>query len=569
MAVVLAALASCKTESSVEAPPATSLAVAAAPVAQTVPAFRGDYVPLVQRASFVSAYRRLTESQYRHVIAETFGPDIVINARFEPEHRENGLQAIGSAQLSVTTTGLEQYFAIARSVAEQVMDEKRQAKLLGCAPEAGAPCAETFIKRVGLQLFRRPLTADEITEFTGVWKNASDKSGSFAKATNLALVSMLLSPEFMFRVERAERDPAAAGAYRLDAYAKAMRLSFTLWDSGPDVELMEAAQSGAIHDPVVLNAQVERMLASPRVSDGVRAFFTDMLQFETFDTLSKDAATYPNFSQAVADSAREETLKFLVDQLVTREGDYREIFTSQNTVLNRALASVYDVPYPSDQAWSPYTFASTAERSGILTQVTFLSLFAHPGSSSPTIRGVKLNEIFSCLSIPPPPPDVDFSKVQATEKGTVRTRLIDHMTNPGCSSCHLISDPPGLALEKFDGLGQFRTEENGAPIDVSATVNGKAFSGSTGLGTYLHDSPAVSSCLVRRVHDYGAGRSATRDETRQLAEKTSAFAAAGYRWAPLMRGLLTDQGFYSVSAPEGATPRAHIAAANASSGDGK
>ena len=527
------------------------------------PEFPGDYSPAASKTSFVSAYRRLTEGQYRNAIADAFGRDILINARFEPERREDGLLAVGSAQLSITTTGLEQYLAVARSVAEQVTDEKRRDKLIGCAGatpgQSSEACAETFLKRAGLQLFRRPLSPSEINDFKSVWKTADNASGDFNKAIGLALVSVLMSPEFLFRIERAEPDPDRPGAYRLDAYSKAMRLSFTLWDAPPDAALAADARSGALHNPAAVSRHVERMLASPRTEAGVRAFFTDMLQFEVFDTLSKDAATYPNFSQAVADSAREETLRFLVDHLVTRAGDYRDIFTSRTTFLNRPLASIYDVPYASAEPWTQFDFPEGSERSGILTQVTFLSLFAHPGSSSPTIRGVKLNEIFNCLAIPQPPPDVDFSKVQALEKGTVRTRLVDHMTNPGCSSCHMLSDPPGLALERFDGLGQHRTLENGAPIDVSAQIGGQAFEGAVGLGQYLHDNPAVPACLVRRVRSYGAGRSVAPSETAHLSSETRAFAAAGYRWAPLLRDTLTDPEFYSVSPPQGVAPRLQAA----------
>jgi hypothetical protein len=572
----LAIAAACTTPTSDPTGRGDAFAAAPQPApGAAAPEFRGDYEPLAAQASFVSAYRRLTESQYRHAIADAFGADIVINARFEPERREDGLQAVGSAQLSVTTTGLEQYLAVARSVADQVVDETRRDKLLGCASPAAGPaapaCAETFLKRAGLQLFRRPLSAEEIANFKSVWKNAADTSGDFHKAISLSLVSMLMSPEFLFRIERAEPDPAKAGAFRLDAYSKAMRLSFTLWDAPPDAELAAAARSGAIHDPAVLSKQLDRMLASPRLEAGARAFFTDMLQFEAFDTLSKDAATYPNFSQSVADGAREETLKFLVDHLVRRGGDYRDIFTSRDTILNRALASVYDVPYPSAEPWTQFTFPEKSERSGILTQVSFLSLFSHPGSSSPTIRGLKLNEIFACIAVPPPPPDVDFSKVQALEKGTVRTRLIDHMTNPGCSSCHLLSDPPGLALERFDGLGQYRTTENGAPIDVSAEFGGKKFTGSVGLGQYMHDSPNVPACLVRRVHAYGAGRANSASDTKQIVSETEAFAANGYRWAALLRSILSDPQFYRVSAPEGVAPRVQAAqggGAGVSSGEG-
>src|SRR5262245_62003568 len=174
------------------------------------------------------------------------------------------------------------------------------------------------------------------------------------------------------------------------------------------------------------------MVASPKLADGAKAFFTDMLQFEHFDSLTKDAATYPKYSQKVADSAREQTLMTVLNLLIDQNRDYRDIFTSNETFINRALAPVYKVPYLSRADWAPYTFPDSSERSGILTQVTFLSLFSHPGASSPTKRGIKINEIFKCSPTPEPPADVDFSKVQALDKGTVRTRLLDHMQNTGC-----------------------------------------------------------------------------------------------------------------------------------------
>src|SRR5262249_5394405 len=152
-----------------------------------------------------------------------------------------------------------------------------------------------------------------------------------------------------------------------------------------------------------LSKQVDRMLASPRLADGVRAFFVDMLRFDAFDSLSKDSMTYPLFSQAVADSAREETLRMLVDLLVTKNGDYRDIFTTRDTVINRTLAAVYNVPYASAEKWTAVTFAPDSERSGVLTQVSTMALLAHPAASSPTIRGVNLNDIFLCQPTPPPP----------------------------------------------------------------------------------------------------------------------------------------------------------------------
>lgn len=550
-------------------PDAGELASGAGVEAEQAPAWEpvdladAGYAPFVDNSEFRAAYRRATETQYRNTIADVFGPDIEINARFEPERREDGLQAIGNSRLSITTSGLEQYLSVARSIADQVFESEQRAALVGCggdvAAEAARGCAEAFIKVRGRQLFRRPLSEAEIATRMEIWEEGGGASGDFDKGAKLALVSLLMSPDFLFRVERAEVDPARPDGYRLDAYSKATRMAAMLWDTSPDPQLMQTAATGALHTPEGLQIQIDRMTSSERMEDGVRAFFTDMLHYETFDVMTKDPATYPKFSQAVADGAREETLRFLVDHLLTQGLDYRDIFTSQETFINRPLAAVYDVPFASMEEWVKYSFSEEAGRSGVLTQVSFLSLFSHPAASSPTIRGVRLHEIFLCLPTPEPPADVDFSKVQALENGTVRTRLIDHMTNPGCNTCHAISDPAGLTLEHFDGLGQTRKYENGILIDVSAEIGGEQFEGAQGLGEYLHDSPLVPPCVVRNMHYYGVGRPYDYQDAQYLSAQTAAFGESGYRFIELYRSILSDPEFFKVVVPEGAAPELDLA----------
>jgi hypothetical protein len=517
------------------------------------------------------ATRRMTESQYRQAISQAFGPGILINSRFEPEKREDGLLAVGVAQLSVTSSGFEQYFALAQNISGQVLDPAKRAALVPCQPASATAadnaCTEQFVRKYGDILFRRPLTQGEVAARVTAASAAATKSGDFYQGLRVALASMLAAPEFLFRVETAERDPAKPNGWRLDGYTKAARLSFLFWDSPPDAELMAAARSGDLHTPEGLKKQVDRLSASPRLQGGARAFFTDMLQLDQFESLNKDAATYPKFSQAVADSAREETLKTITNLLVGQKGDYRDIFTSRQTFINRPLAAVYQVPFNSTEPWVTHTFPETSERSGILTEVTFLSLFSHPGRSSPTKRGVKLNEIFLCEPTPDPPADVDFSKVQAIENGTVRTRLLAHMTNEGCAACHRVSDPPGLALEHFDGLGQLRTLENGTPIDVGAQIGAKRIVGARDLGVLMHDNPKVPVCLVRNVYTYGIGhRSDDRDQD-YIEDQTKAFAAGGYRLGSLMAQISTSPEFFKVSVPRGAlTPQpAKVASANSTS----
>src|SRR5215472_13017475 len=502
------------------------------------------------------ALRRITETQYRHTIADIFGPEIKINARFEPEQRVDRLLAIGSAQLSLTSSGFEQYFALASSISDQVLDEKRRTTSVPCKPadptRADDACAGLFIERYGERLFRRPLTKSETLARLRVASIGAKQTSDFYAGLKLALTSLLLAPEFLFRVETAEPDPSHPRQYRLDGYTKATRLAFLLWDSAPDPQLLAVARSGAIHTEAGLKQQLKRMISSPRFEDGARAFFADMLQLDGIENLVKDAAIYPKFNQSVADSAREQTLRTTIDLLIRKRQDYRELFTSNDTFINRPLASVYRIPFASSSDWAPYAFPPSSERSDILTQISFLSLFAHPGSSSPTKRGIKLYEIFMCQPTPDPPADVDFSRVQDSSKGTVRARLLDHMQNTGCAVCHRRTDPPGLALEHFDGLGQLRTMENGTTIDVSAGINGVKFEGAQGLGQFLHDDPRVPGCLVRNAYAYGVGRETDAADEDYLLNQVKAFAGQGYRFPELMAQIASSPEFFRVVLPGGA-----------------
>ncbi len=515
------------------------------------------------------AFRRITESQYRHTITDLFGPAIEVKGRFEPELREGGLLAIGNAQLSLTTSGVERFFALGSSISNQVLGDEHRSDCVPCEPsnttQADDACARKFIERYGERLFRRPLTESETLARITVASAGAQQAGDFYAGLKLALTSLLAAPEFLFRIETAEPDPANPSQYRLDGYTKAARLSYFFWDSAPDQELLEAASSGDIHTKAGIEKQIARLTSSTRFEDGARSFFADMLQLDGFEGLAKDPTIYPKFNTSVAVSAREQTLKTVIDLLIRKRQDYRDLFTSNETFINRALASVYQVPYASADDWAPYTFAESSERSGILSQISFLALFSHPGSSSPTKRGVGMYEIFMAESTPDPPADVDFSSVQATTAGTSRSRLIEHMNNQGCAACHRRTDPPGLALEHFDGLGQLRTMENGARIDVSAELYGDTFEGAQGLGEYLRDDSRVPASLVQRIYEYGTGRKIDYQDEDYLFSETKAFAANGYRVPDLMIRTASSPQFFRVVVPKEVEPESSIPPATTAS----
>jgi hypothetical protein len=521
---------------------------------------------------------RLTPDQYLRSIHDIFGVSIRIDEnKVEPGFRDEGLLAIGDRKLTVGSAELERYETLAQSIAVQVLDRQHRAILLGCTPAAeDAPdeaCAAQFISKVGLLLFRRPLSAPEVQRYVATEQQGARQTHSFNTGLAAALSQMLVAPEFLFRIVRSNSDPAHPGKLQLDAYSRAARLSFFLWNATPDSELLAAAQSGRLMTSEGLQQQVDRMLQSARLEDGLRTFFNDMLAFggldsdPGIDSLSIDTGFYPKFTANVQADAQEQTLRTIVDHLLYKSKDYRDLFTTRDTFLTPALAALYDVPLLRHQElggavpWVPYHFSDSDPYIGILTQVSFLSLHSHPGRSSPTRRGKALREIFLCQKVPPPPGNVDFSLVQNTNDPlykTVRQRLTAHRSEPMCAGCHKIMDPIGLSFENFDTAAEYRTAENGAPIDASGDLSGKPFVGVTQLAQLIRDDPATTSCLIGRAFSYGAQRKPTADEQTWLTSLQSQLSRTGVKWRDLMRDITLNSEFYSDVAPANSVQTASI-----------
>jgi hypothetical protein len=290
------------------------------------------------------------------------------------------------------------------------------------------------------------------------------------------------------------------------------------------------------------------MIASPRFTDGVRAFFDDFLQLSDIDHLSKDALIYPAFSTSVAAATREQTLRTITDLLIDHKGDYRDLFTTRRFAMTRALGPIYDVPV-SKPGWSIYEFPAGDPRVGILTQASLLALHAHPGRTSPTLRGKSIRETLLCQKIPSPPANVNFAVVQDVNNATLKTtrqRLEAHLDDEECASCHKATDGLGLGLEQFDGAGQFRSTERGIPIDVTGKFDKVSFDGVADLGQLFHDSPKVSECLVSTVWRYANGRNVQAGDQPAIDDLNRSFAANGYRFIALMRTIALDPGFYAM-----------------------
>lgn len=515
--------------------------------------------PEPEGASSPARVRLMTGKQYSLTISHIFGADIAesVNAPLPPLPRVDGLLAAGAASIGLNSDQLLEVQQAATRIAAEVVDEEHRDFLIPCKPAsaeaADAACARAFLEQIGRLWYRRPLGEAKLAELVDTAGSAADQLKDFYAGLSSVLEGMLISPEALYIVDVAEPDPQTPGEYRLDAYSLASRLSFFLWNAGPDEELLQAAERGELHTRKGLERSVERMLASARVEDGVRAFFDDMLGFNKFDSLAKDPLAYPAVTGATLADAREQTLRTIVDHLLNKQGDYRDLFTTRDTFMSMNLAVIYGVP--TVNGWVPYEFPEDSPRAGLLTQVSFLAEHAHPVRSSPTLRGKALRELFLCQKVPPPPPNVDFSLLEDADASlrTARERLKVHASNPSCAGCHLITDPMGLALEHFDGAGHYRETERGAPLDTSGNLDGTAFEDVKGLGRVLHDHPGLPTCLVNRVYSYGIGGPLSMGQDREiLAYFHELFEDADYKLPALLRDVALSRAFSQVRA--GAAP---------------
>ena len=495
--------------------------------------------------------RKLTEDQYRRSISDIFGADIKVVGRIEPDLRVDGLLAVGTGAVSVTPGGFEQYETIARGIAAQVTDETHRGKLIGCAPgpgdAAGEKCAAAFFRKIGLQLYRRPLTEAKVKALAAQTLLSAKELGTFHNGLSAVLAGMLSSPDFLFRIDR-----PASSSEQVDAWSKASRLSFLLWNTTPDKELLEIAAGGGLDTPEGLARQVDRLLASPRFTEGMRAFFTDMLHLDDIGSLSKDVLIFPSYSTSVAEAMREQTLLTIAHVLIDENRDYRDLFTTRQIAMNRLLGPIYDIPV-ARQGWYIHEFPQGDPRTGLLTHASLLALHSHPGRTSPTLRGVALQEILLCEKVPSPPANVNFAVVQDVNNPTLKTtraRLMAHLDDESCATCHKITDPLGLGLEQFDGIGQFRTRENGELIDVTGSFEESGYQGAAQLGQLFAGSQKANACLIKTAWKYAHGRTPYATDQGDLDRLGASFAAQGHRMRALFRAIATDPDFYTL-APAG------------------
>lgn len=532
---ILAAVAACSSGSETsETPGPTS--TAKPPPAPPIPA--------------QSAAQRLTAAQYANAIHAIFGDDITAPSPLEPDQPLEGFVSIGSSFSTISPLGVERYEKGAFLVAKQALETKeRRARIVPCEPEGvtDEACARKTIETLGRRVWRRPLETAEVDTVAGIAVEAAKTLGDFYDGLEFGIATLLQSPSFLYRPAVGEPNPDEPGVRRYTGWEMATRLAFFLWNGPPDDELLDAAEQGLLSGPAGddgIAVQAERMLASPRARAGLRNFVTEWLGLGALDQLSKDPTIFTYYSPEVGPAAREETLLGFEHLVFEEDGDVRDIMTTPRTFVNPKLASMYAIYAPEPEGFFEVELPADGPRRGLLGHASVLALYAHPTSSSATLRGKFVRATLLCGTIPPPPVDVNTALPEPSEDAkTLRERVKIHLEDPICAGCHLQMDPIGLGLENFDGLGRYRAKENGALIDPRGDLDGAAFADARELGQRVREHPAFVPCFVKQMYRYATSFVETPDELAVLSALTEQFVASGHRVRALMLAIATSPGF--------------------------
>jgi cytochrome c553 len=429
-------------------------------------------------------------------------------------------------------------------------------RIFACRPSSAAdevPCARIILLKLSRRAFRRTVTDSDIRPLLAFYERGRGE-GDFDHGIEKAIGAMLVSPDFLFRVERDPKGSAAGSVYRLNDFALASRLSFFLWSSIPDDQLLDLAEQGKLKDPVVLQQQVRRMLDDPRSQSLVDNFAGQWLYLRNLELSKPDADAFPEFDESLRQAFRTETSLFF-QNILREDSSLLELLDANYTFLNQRLAQHYGIPNVYGPQFRKVTLTDP-NRGGLLGQGSVLTVTSYPNRTSVVQRGKWILE--NLLGTPPPPPAVVVPDLK--EHGndgkhlTMRQQMEQHRANPECASCHARMDPLGFALENYDGVGKWRDKDAGSAIDASGKLpDGSAFVGPAGLKKIMVTSrrDEFISTATQKLLLYALGRGlefydlpAVRSISRQAAKddyRMSALIAAIVRSTPFQMRRTPDE----------------------------
>ena len=427
-------------------------------------------------------------------------------------------------------------------------DTPSRNRIFVCQPEVAAaedPCAWKILANVMRRAYRRPVTDDDVRGPFALYEQAKAENG-FEAGVEMGLAAVLVSPEFLFRIEREPAGVEPGAAYRINDLELASRLAFFLWSSIPDDELLDLASAGRLSAPGELDGQVERMLADPRAENLVTNFSAQWLHLRNLDGVTPDKRLFPDFDDNLRQAMRRETELF-VGSILRDDRSALDLVRANYTFLNERLAKHYGIPHVYGSRFRRVELGDDTVRGGLLRHASILTVTSFATRTSPVVRGNWV--LGNLLGVPPPPPppdvpDLPEAKIVAREL-PMRERLSAHRDNPACSGCHRLMDPVGFALENYDAIGRWRTVDAGFPIDASGELwDGTALGGVRELESAMLARPELFlTTLTEKLLVFGTGRGVTATDAPAVRAILRRAEADDYRLSSLIQAVVASDPF--------------------------
>lgn len=432
-------------------------------------------------------------------------------------------------------------------------DTPSRRKIFSCYPANNDTteekrCANEILARMAREAYRRPIADIDIEYLSSFYNRGKERGGSFKAGIQLALEFLLSDPDFLVRTYIPRESRTKEASYALNDIELASRLSYFLWSSAPDDELLKLAELGSLSDPDVLKNQVLRMLFDSRgIATFVEDFASQWLNLRRLKEVQVDTVIYPEFDLSLIDAFEKETQLFIANSL-RNDTSVMDLLGADYTFLNERLADHYGIEGVYGSRFRKVQLDNMEQRGGLLAHGSLLTVTSYPGRTSPVLRGKWLLD--NMLGTPPPPPPPNVSILPDSEMGqapkTIRERLTQHRQNPVCASCHVVIDPLGFALENFDVIGGWRLfDEGGNPVDPDGTYPGGVnFEGFSDLRDWMLNRPErFTHTLTEKLMAYALGRRIEYFDQPSIRKIVSDAENSNYNWSSLVIGIVNSDAF--------------------------
>lgn len=467
---------------------------------------------------------RLNTTEYNLTVADVLGTTLKPATGSWRGGEIEGFDNVASV-LGVDETQYQLYLDAAEKLADDVFaSPTAKAKIVTCATQDDMACVQDVIAKTGLRVFRRPLRTGEIATYQKVYTAARGLQQDHDSALKHVLWALLSSAEFLYRIELPGK---ASGKRPLDGFELASRLSYFLWSSAPDDALLTSAANKGLTDDAAVKTTVDRMLNDPKSNRFIESFAGQWLGARKVAGHAVDPTRFPEWSPVLADAAMQEMYLYFSDFLRT-EKPWTQFLTADQNFVNATLAPLYGMTATGTEL--KLVNNTTDQRKGFMGLAGFLALSSMDRRTSPTLRGKWVLGNLLCQEAPAPPPNVPKLEVAGKDldNGNIRQVLEEHRVRKDCATCHALFDPFGLALEKFDAIGRFRTTYgDGSTINASTELDGVAFEGLDGAADIVSKNPEFTACFAHKLFTYGLGRKPSDEDAKWIAQMEESWVAGG------------------------------------------